>query len=101
QLGLPVEAAAFAVFRRALASKELVQLPPTVAAELGLGLLVELAPAAASSLWILDAAGSTTCLVAQGKAPRSRRLREVARAALDGVVAGSAQVHARVVERWD
>jgi signal transduction histidine kinase len=101
ELGLPPEGAAFAVFRRALASKELAQLPPTVAAELALVLLVELAPAAAGSLWILDANGSTTCLVSHGKAPRSRRLREVARAALDGVVAGSAQVHVAVVERWD
>jgi signal transduction histidine kinase len=101
KLGLPPESAAFAVFRRALASKEFAQLPPAVAAELALVLLVELAPAAAGSLWILDAAGSTTCLVSHGKAPRSRRLREVARAALDGVIAGSAQVHVRVVERWD
>jgi signal transduction histidine kinase len=101
ELGMPPEAAAFAVFRRALASKELAQLPPPVAAELGLALLVELAPAAAGSLWILDATGATTCLVSHGKAPRSRRLREVARAALDGVIAGSAQVHVKVVERWD
>ena len=101
ELGVPPEAAAFAVFRRALASKEFAQLPPTAAAELALALLVELAPAAAASLWILDAAGSTTCLVSHGKAPRSRRLREVARAALDGVIAGSSQVHVRVVERWD
>jgi signal transduction histidine kinase len=101
ELGLPPEAAAFAVFRRALASKEFAQLAPSLAAELALTLLVELAPAAASSLWILDAAGSTTCLVSHGKAPRSRRLREVARAALDGVITGSAQVHVQVVERWD
>jgi signal transduction histidine kinase len=101
ELGVPPEAAAFAVFRRALASKEFDQLAPVVAAELALTLLVELAPAAAGSLWILDAAGSTTCLVSHGKAPRSRRLREVARAALDGVIAGSSQVHVRVVERWD
>jgi signal transduction histidine kinase len=101
ELGLPPEAAAFAVFRRALASREFAQLPPAVAAELALVLLVELVPAAAGSLWILDAAGSTTCLVSHGKAPRSRRLREAARAALDGVIVGSAQVHVRVVERWD
>jgi signal transduction histidine kinase len=101
KLGMGPEAAAFVVFRRALASKEFAQLPPAVAAELALALLVELAPAAASSLWILDATGSTTCLVSHGKAPRSRRLREVARAALDGVLAGSALVHVRVVERWD
>lgn len=101
EIGLPPGAAAFAVFRRALGSKAFAQLPPTVAAELALALLVELAPAAAGSLWIVDAAGSTTCLVSHGKAPRSRRLREVARAALDGVTTGSAQVHVRVVERWD
>jgi signal transduction histidine kinase len=101
ELGLPPEGAAFAVFRRALAGKDFGQLPPTVVVELALVLLVELAPAAAGSLWILDASGSTTCLVSHGKAPRSRRLREVARAALDGVTLGTAQVHARVVERWD
>jgi signal transduction histidine kinase len=101
ELGLPPEAAAFAVFRRALASKGFAQLPPVGAAELALTLLVELAPAAAGSLWILGAAGTTTCLVSHGKAPRSRRLREVAKAALDGVTAGSPQVHVRVVERWD
>jgi signal transduction histidine kinase len=101
ELGMPPESAAFAVFRRALGSKEFAQLPPSVAAELALALLVELVPAAAGSLWILDAAGATTCLVSHGKAPRSRRLREVARAALDGVIAGSAQVRVRVVERWD
>lgn len=101
ELGMPPESAAFAVFRRALGSKEFAQLPPSVAAELALALLVELVPAAAGSLWILDAAGATTCLVSHGKAPRSRRLREVARAALDGVMAGSAQVRVRVVERWD
>jgi signal transduction histidine kinase len=101
EIGLPGEAAAFAVFRRALASTGFVQLPPAVAAELALALLVELAPATACSLWILDAAGSTTCLASHGSAPCSRRLRETARAALDGVLAGSAQVRARVVERWD
>jgi signal transduction histidine kinase len=101
ELGVPPAAAAFAVFRRALASKEFAQLPPSVGAELALSLLAELAPAAAGSLWILDTNGSTTCLVSHGTAPRSRRLREVARAALDGVIAGSAQVQVRVVERWD
>ena len=101
QLGLPPEAAAFAVFRRALASKDFAQLSPVGAAELALALLVELAPAAAGSLWVLDARGSTTCFVSHGRAPRSRRLREVAKAALDGVIAGSAQVQVRVVERWD
>jgi signal transduction histidine kinase len=101
QLGLPSEAASFAVFRRALSGKEFDRLPPTAAAELALALIAELAPAAACSLWIVDASGSTSCVVSHGKAPRSRRIREVARAALDGVILSSAQVRARVVERWD
>jgi signal transduction histidine kinase len=101
QLELPPEVAAFAVFRRALSGKEFDSLPPPAAAELALALIVELAPAAACSLWIVDASGSTSCVVSHGKAPRSRRLREVARAALDGVILSSAQVRARVVERWD
>ena len=100
-LGMPLEAASFLVFRRALASKELVQLPPTAATELGLSLLVDLAPAAAASLWVLDAAGRTTCLAARGKAARSRAVREVARAALDGVVADAGRIRAQLVERWD
>jgi signal transduction histidine kinase len=101
EIGLPLETVAFAVFRRAVASRECVQLPPPLAAELILALLVELAPAEAGSLWTIDARGVTTCLASTGKAPRSRRLREVARAALDGVLASTAQVRVHVVERWD
>jgi signal transduction histidine kinase len=101
ELGLPVETVAFGVFRRAIAARECVQLPPPLAAELILALLVELAPAAAGSLWTIDERGGTTCLASTGKAPRSRRLREIARAALDGVVAPAPQVRVRVVERWD
>jgi signal transduction histidine kinase len=100
QLGLVPEAAAFVVFRRALASKEFIQLSPSVGAELALALLVELAPAAASSLWIVDAAGSTTCLVSHGDKP-SERLQETAHAALDGVLPELRHVRAQVVERWD
>jgi signal transduction histidine kinase len=99
ELGLSPETAAFAVFRRALASSAFTQLSPTLAGELTLALLVELAPAASSSLWIVDAAGATTCLVSHG-AP-SDDLHEVAHAALDGVLPDSANVRAHVVERWD
>ncbi len=100
-LAVPGYAARFLVFRRAVASKECMQLPAPAAAELAAALLVELAPAAAASLWTLDARGATTCLVAQGKAPRSRGIRDVARAALDGVVPRSGQIHAQLVDRWD
>jgi signal transduction histidine kinase len=101
EIGLSPETAAFAVFRRAVASRECIQLPPALAADLILALLVELAPAAASSLWTIDPGSATTCLASTGKAPQSRRLREVARAALDGVLASTAQVRVEVVGRWD
>jgi signal transduction histidine kinase len=101
EIGLPRETVTFAVFRRALASRECVQLPPALAADLILSLLVELAPAAASSLWTVDEGGATLCVAASGKAPRSRRLRAVARGALDGILDSPAHVRVQLVERWD
>lgn len=101
EIGLSPEAAAFGVFRRALASRECVQLPPLLAADLILALLVELAPALACSLWTIDAGGATSCIAAAGKAPQSRRLREVARGALDGILAPSPHVRVNLADRWD
>jgi signal transduction histidine kinase len=101
ELGVPADTAAFVVFRRALTSKECIQLPPAVATDLALSLLVELAPAAAASLWVIGPAGATSCLVAHGKAPRSRAIREAARAALDGVIPSGGPVRVQLVERWD
>jgi signal transduction histidine kinase len=100
-IGLPPEAAAFLVFRRALACKESVQLPPTSATDLVLALVVGFARVSAASLWVLDRAGRTTCLAAHGKSARSRALREVGRAALDGVLPDSGRIRAQLVERWD
>jgi signal transduction histidine kinase len=100
-LGLPLEPAAFLVFRRALGSKESIQLPPAAATELTLSLFVDFAPARSASLWVLDGAGRTTCLAARGKGAQSRAAREAARAALDGFAPGSGRLRAQLVERWD
>ena len=96
----PARAVAFAVFRRALASTECTRLAPMAAAELTLALLVELAPAAAASLWAADADGALGCLVGNGTASQSRGLREVARAALDGANGSTAQIRVQIVDRW-
>jgi signal transduction histidine kinase len=101
EVGLSPEAVSFAVFRRALASRECVQLPPLLAADLILTLLVELAPANACSLWTIDDGGATSCIASTGNAPQSRRLREAARGALDGILGSSAHVRVHLVERWD
>jgi len=100
-LGFSEEATLLASFRRAVGGAECAKLPPSAATELILTLLVEVGPARAASLWALEPSGRTGCLAAAGKAPRSRRLRGAARAALDGVLAGSSHVQAAVVERWD
>ncbi len=73
EIGVPPKPASLTVYRHALASKDCAQLPPAVAADLILSLLVELGPAVAVSLWTIGRSGHTDCLAAAGKAPRSRR----------------------------
>jgi signal transduction histidine kinase len=94
-------AALLAVFMRALASNDAAQLPPTVAAELFLWLLVELGPAEAVSLWIIGPLGRAQPLATAGEAPKSRRLREAAGATLKGRPVCSPHVQALGVPRWD
>jgi|GEM_PF-986544 len=100
-LGFSEDATLLATFRRAVACTECAKLPPAAAIDLILTLLVELGPAQAASLWGLEPSGRTRCLAAAGKTPRSRCLREAARATLDGVLADSPHVQTTVVERWD
>lgn len=100
-LGVEPEAAAFAVYRRSLAGTESASLPPGRAIELIISLLRELAPLSDVSLWSLDEDGELVCVAAAGEGAHGRRLREAARAALDGAVSISSSVQAVLVERWD
>jgi signal transduction histidine kinase len=88
--------AALTVYRRALATREVAQLPPDQAIELALALLVDLAPAGAVSLW-----SGANCLGAAGRGARSGRLREAAQAALEGVTLLAETCRTVVVDRWD
>ena len=94
-------AALLAVFLRAIAHSDAAQLPPQIAADLFLWLLVELGPAEAASLWAIGPAQRAECLAAAGDAPRSRRLRSAAVAVLEHRDGGSEHVHAVPVMRWD
>lgn len=94
-------AALLAVFLRAIASSDAAQLPPQIAAEFVLWLLVELGPAEAASLWAVGPSRRAECIAASGGAPKSRRLRAAALAVLDDRRGGSEHVHAVPVERWD
>ncbi len=100
-LGVAPEAAGFAVYRRSLTGTESGSLPPGRAIELIVSLLAQIAPLSDVSLWCLDEDGDLTCLAAAGEGAHGRRLREAARAALDGAISISSSVQTVVVERWD
>ena len=79
--GEPLEAASFELYRAACTSAFLLELPPLVAAELQLRLLVQLGVASEVSLWRGEG-GNLHPLVVIGHGAESRRARATARAAL-------------------
>jgi signal transduction histidine kinase len=90
-----------ATFLRAIASSDAAQLPPQIASDLFLWLLVELGPADAVSLWSSPPSGRAVCIAAAGDAAKSRRMRAAANACLAGRSACTPHVQAVAVERWD
>jgi signal transduction histidine kinase len=106
-LGMTEDAVFTAAFLRALASDDAAKLPPQLALDFFLGLLVELSPAEAVSLWTAPAPGRLECLAGAGEAATSRRLRAAARSLLDPTPSSvrdapsSSRVRAVAVSRWD
>jgi len=100
--GEPVEAARFDLFRNACASPQLVELPPIVACEIQLRLLVLLGIASEASLWkVVD--GAVEPLVSVGDGAESRRARATARAALRRgglTLLGSRSLRSALVRRF-
>jgi signal transduction histidine kinase len=92
---------ALTLFRSAVWTRESAQLPPASAVDFVLSLLVDLGGIEGASLWEAETPGSTECVAAAGKAARSRRMSETARATLDGLPCDSATFHSAIVERWD
>ena len=79
--GEPREAASFDLYRAACTSAFLLELPPIVACELQLRLLIQLGVATEASLWRGEG-GNLEPLVVLGHGAESRRARATARAAL-------------------
>ena len=79
--GEPREAASFDLYRAACTSAFLLELPPLVACELQLRLLIQLGVASEVSLWRGEG-GNLEPLVVLGHGAESRRARATARAAL-------------------
>jgi signal transduction histidine kinase len=99
--GVSPGAASLAVFLRALAARDVAQLPPRLAMDFLLDLLLELGPAEAVSLWTVPSPGRLVCAASAGAAPRSRRMRTAARTAFGALPIESACVRFVVVDRWD
>src|SRR6476661_6879989 len=75
--GLSTDTAAFSLYLRASTSPQVLNLPPRVAAETHLRLLVGLAPISEASLWV-DELGTANCVASIGAGAETRRCRSVA-----------------------
>jgi len=73
----------------ALRAPQLLELPPLVALDVQLSMLLALSPAAEASIWIKDETGRPECLIAVGETATTRRFRAVAGETLDGPDAAS------------
>jgi signal transduction histidine kinase len=102
--GLSEDTAAFSLYLRASTSPQLLNLPPRVAAETHLRLLVGLAPITDASLWV-DELGTALCVASVGEAAKTRRCRSVASSTIAGLREpadddGRTQIKAVPVVRW-
>jgi signal transduction histidine kinase len=98
-VGLPLMALA----REVLTAPSLLSLPPAVAVEVQLALLLAFAPLRSVSLWTLDSAARVQCVRYVGEGSPSRDARKLARRVLAGelVEPGSgASLLGLSVERW-
>jgi signal transduction histidine kinase len=82
-IGTSTEATSAQLLMCSLRAPQLSELPPRVALEVQLSLLVTLSPALEASLWCKDDAGRPECLVSVGATATTRRFRSVAAQVLD------------------
>jgi len=81
---VPLTAATFDLFLRTISSPVLLELPPVVAAEIQLRLLLHLDIAAEVSLWCRTSDGRIDCMIALGADPTDGQVRRQAKAAITG-----------------
>jgi len=102
-IGLSTDHVESAVYLRTIRDPRFLVLPPRLAVELHMRLLVTLTPVSEASLWTNDHA-RLECSLHVGEGVPTRRMRAVAREALEeGAVVSSerAFVHAVPVNRWE
>ena len=103
-LDLSGDSLALQLFLGAVRAPQLHDLPPAVALETQLRLLLALAPIAEISLWTKGSDARAICLVEEGSTTQTRRFRGVATRALEGVPAQSGSrgtILGVPVSRWE
>jgi signal transduction histidine kinase len=101
-LGCTAEEVRLQLLVGALRAPQLLELPPQVAIEVQLSILIALAPVQEASLWTRDASGRPECVASIGTASLSRRVRLAAREALEGraQTADRSLIVGAPVRRW-
>jgi signal transduction histidine kinase len=103
-LDLPEEAVSLRLFLGAVGGPQLLDLPPGLALEAQLRMLVALGPIVETSFWTQGLDGRPACLIAIGAKGQTRRFRAVAAIALEGKAGDSGSRGAILgtpVMRWD
>ena len=103
-LDLSGDSLALQLFLGAVRAPQLHDLPPAVALETQLRLLLALAPITEISLWTKGSDARAICLVEEGSTTQTRRFRGVATRALEGVPAQSGSrgtILGVPVSRWE
>jgi signal transduction histidine kinase len=103
-LDLPTESMSLQLFLQAVRAPQLLDLPPALALQTQLRLLLALAPIEETSLWANGPDGRPSCLVDEGTTTQTRRFRAVAARALEGMRAESGDrgtILGSPVMRWE
>jgi signal transduction histidine kinase len=103
-LDLAADSVSLQLFLGAVRAPQLHDLPPAVALETQLRLLLALAPITEISLWTKGLDGRAVCLAQDGLTTQTRRFRVVAAQALEGVPAESGSrgtILGVPVQRWE
>jgi signal transduction histidine kinase len=101
--GSDADALGLELFAAAVRAPQLLELPPPVALEVQLSMLVALVPVAEVSLWAKDSSGRAESVLAIGRTATTRRFRAIALQALEGAPADSGERGAIIgvpVRRW-
>jgi len=101
--GADPDSLALELFVAAVRAPQLLELPPLVALEVQLSMLLALTPVVEASLWLRDSNGRPGCVIAVGATATTRRFRKIALHALDGTGADSGErgmIIGVPVRRW-